>query len=138
MCSRWLLHWPDSRAQQHERNFLSEELAAKRLRLLRELVPKAVRVAVLVNPANAAATENTLRDLHEAAPIIGLQIQVFKAGTISEIDAAFATLARERQMLSLWGPTDSSAVAVCNLRSWPRARGYQRLIRSAAMSQLAG
>jgi putative tryptophan/tyrosine transport system substrate-binding protein len=85
-------------------NFLSEELAAKRLRLLHELVPKAVRVAVLVNPANAAATENTLRDLHEAAPIIGLQIQVFKAGTISEIDAAFATLARERPDALFVGP----------------------------------
>ena len=85
-------------------NFLSEEVAAKRLRLLHELVPKAVRVAVLVNPANAAATENTLRDLHEAAPIIGLQIEVFKAGTIGEIDAAFATLARERPDALFVGP----------------------------------
>jgi putative tryptophan/tyrosine transport system substrate-binding protein len=76
-------------------NFLAEEVAAKRLRLLHELVPKAARVAVLVNPANTAATENTLRDLHEAAQIIGLQIQVLKATTIGEIDNAFAMLARE-------------------------------------------
>jgi putative ABC transport system substrate-binding protein len=85
-------------------NFLSEEVAAKRLRLLHELVPNAARVAVLVNPANAAATENTLRDLHEAAPIIGVQIQVFKASTIREIDAAFATLGRERPDALFVGP----------------------------------
>jgi len=85
-------------------NFLAEEVAAKRLRLLHELVPKAARVAVLVNPANAAATENTLRDLHEAAPIIGLQIQVLKATTIGEIDGAFALLARERPDALFVGP----------------------------------
>jgi putative ABC transport system substrate-binding protein len=77
-------------------NFLAEEVVAKRLRLLHDLVPNAVRIALLVNPANAAATENTLRDLHEAAPPMGLQIQVFKATTISEINAVFDTLARER------------------------------------------
>jgi putative tryptophan/tyrosine transport system substrate-binding protein len=85
-------------------NFLAEEVAAKRLRLLHELVPKAARVAVLVNPANAAATENTLRDLREAAPIIGLQIQVLKATTIGEIDGAFAMLARERPDALFVGP----------------------------------
>ena len=69
---------------------------AKRLRLLHDLVPKAVRVAVLVNPANASAAETTLRDVQEAAPTIGLQIQILNARTIGEIDAAFATLARER------------------------------------------
>jgi len=85
-------------------NFLSEEVAAKRLRLLHELVPTAARVAVLVNPANAAATENTLRDLQEAAPIIGLQLRVLKATTIGEIDAAFAALARERPDALFVGP----------------------------------
>jgi putative ABC transport system substrate-binding protein len=85
-------------------NFLVEEVAAKRLRLLHDLVPKAVRVAVLVNPANASATDNTLRDLHEAAPSIGLQIQVLNATTIGEIDAAFATLAREHPDALFVGP----------------------------------
>jgi putative ABC transport system substrate-binding protein len=85
-------------------NFLSEEVAAKRLRLLHDLVPKAVRVAVLVNPANAAAAENTLRELNNAAPAIGLQIQVLNARTIGEIDAAFATLARERPDALFVGP----------------------------------
>jgi putative ABC transport system substrate-binding protein len=71
-------------------------VVAKRLRLLHDLVPKAVRVAVLVNPANAAVAESALRATQEAAPTIGLRIQIFNARTIGEIDAAFATLARER------------------------------------------
>jgi putative ABC transport system substrate-binding protein len=77
-------------------NFFSQEVNAKRLGLLHELVPKAVRVAVLVNPANAPVTETTLRDVQQAARAAGLQIQVLKATTIGEIDAAFATLARQR------------------------------------------
>jgi ABC-type uncharacterized transport system substrate-binding protein len=85
-------------------NFLSEEVAAKRLRLLHDLLPKAVRVAVLVNPANAAAAENTLRELQDAARAIGLQIQVLNARTIGEIDAAFVALARERPDVLFVGP----------------------------------
>ena len=77
-------------------NLLSGELAAKRLELLRELVPRAARVAVLVNPANPYTTETTLRDVDAAARSMGLQIQVWKASTSEEIDSAFATLARER------------------------------------------
>jgi putative ABC transport system substrate-binding protein len=76
-------------------NFFNQEVAAKRLRLLRDLVPKAVRVAVLVNPVNASIAETTLRDMQEAALTIGLQIQIVNASTIGEIDAAFATFARE-------------------------------------------
>jgi putative tryptophan/tyrosine transport system substrate-binding protein len=77
-------------------NFFSGELTAKRLELLRELVPAATRVAVLVNPVNAANTETTLREVEAAARAIGLQVQVFNASTIREINAAFATFARER------------------------------------------
>jgi putative ABC transport system substrate-binding protein len=77
-------------------NFFTQEVVAKRLRLLHDLVPKAVRIAVLVNPANAAVAEFTWRDVQKAAPAIGLQIQILNASTIGEIDAAFATLARER------------------------------------------
>jgi putative tryptophan/tyrosine transport system substrate-binding protein len=77
-------------------NFLNQEVASKRLRLLHELVPNAVRVAVLVNPANASGTETLLRIVQEAAPTIGLQIQILNATTIGEIDATFATLERER------------------------------------------
>jgi putative ABC transport system substrate-binding protein len=77
-------------------NFFAQEVTAKRLRLLHDLVPKAVRVAVLVNPANASNTETTLREVQQAAPTIGLQIQILNATTIGEIDAAFATFAHER------------------------------------------
>ena len=77
-------------------NFLGGELQAKRLELLRELVPKAARVAVLVNPANPRNTETTVRDVEVAARAMGLQIQVLNASTSPEIDAAFATLGRER------------------------------------------
>jgi putative tryptophan/tyrosine transport system substrate-binding protein len=76
-------------------NFFNVEVTAKRLELLRELVPGATRVAVLVNPANPA-TETTLRDVEPAARAMGLQLQVLKAGTSREIDAAFATFVRER------------------------------------------
>jgi len=75
-------------------NFFVTEVVAKRLRLLHDLVPKAVRIAVLVNPKNAF--ETTLREVQEAAPTIGFQIQILNASTIGEIDAAFATLARDR------------------------------------------
>src|SRR5256886_561260 len=77
-------------------NFVSGELAAKRLDLLRDLVPAAARVAVLVNPADATATETTLRDVERAARAIGLQVQVFNAGTSQEIHAVFAAMVRER------------------------------------------
>jgi putative ABC transport system substrate-binding protein len=77
-------------------NFFFTEVIAKRLRLLHDLVPKAVRVAVLVNPANAPLTEATLREVKEAAPTIGLEILIFNATTIDEIDAAFAAFTRER------------------------------------------
>jgi len=77
-------------------NYLQADGVGKRLRLLHELVPKAVRFAVLVNPANGAGAEARLRDVQEAAQIIGLQIQVLNASTTGEIDAAFATLASDR------------------------------------------
>jgi putative ABC transport system substrate-binding protein len=76
-------------------NFFTTELVAKRLNLLRELVPGAVRVAVLVNPAYATIAESTLRDIEPAASTMGLQIQVLNADTSGEIDAAFATIGRE-------------------------------------------
>jgi putative tryptophan/tyrosine transport system substrate-binding protein len=77
-------------------NILATELAAKRLELLRELVPGSARVAVLVNPANATTTESTLRGMEPAARAMGLEIQVFNGSTVREIDAAFATLVSER------------------------------------------
>jgi putative tryptophan/tyrosine transport system substrate-binding protein len=84
-------------------NLLTIELSAKRLELLRELVPAATRVAVLVNPAGPAP-ETTLRDVEAAARAIGLQIQVLNAGTSGEINAAFASLVRERPDALFVGP----------------------------------
>ena len=77
-------------------NYFSNELVAKRLRLLHDLVPKAVRVAVLLDPANASSAESTLRGAQEAASTIGLRIQIVNASTIGEIDAVFANFAGER------------------------------------------
>ena len=77
-------------------NFFNAELVAKRLELLRALVPAATRVAVLVNPANARTTDTTLRDVEPAAGAMGLQIQIVRASTSGEIDAVFVTLAQER------------------------------------------
>ena len=85
-------------------SFSSSELVAKRLELLRELVPTAIRVAVLVSPANAAITETTLRDVQSAARAVGLQIRVLNADTSREIDAAFASFDRERPDALFVGP----------------------------------
>ena len=85
-------------------NFFTAELGAKRLGLLRELVPGAARVAVLVSPADAMRAESTLRDVEAAAHTIGLQIRVLNASTSGEIESAFATLVRERPDALFVGP----------------------------------
>src|SRR3984893_3123301 len=77
-------------------NFVAGELVARRLELLHELVPAATRVAVLVNAADAASAETTVREVGTAARAVGLKIQVLKASTIREINAAFETFAGER------------------------------------------
>jgi putative tryptophan/tyrosine transport system substrate-binding protein len=77
-------------------NFFLGEVVAKRLGLLHELVPKAVRLGVLVNPANGLTAEATLRDIPEAARTLGLQVQVLKASTGPEIDAGFSAMVRDR------------------------------------------
>ncbi len=77
-------------------NFLATELAAKRLELLRGLVPGARRIAVLVNPADQTITETTLRDVETAGRAMGLQIQVHNASSGREIEASFASFVRER------------------------------------------
>jgi putative tryptophan/tyrosine transport system substrate-binding protein len=85
-------------------NFFTNEVVAKRLRLLHDLVPKAVSVAVLLDPANATSAKSTLRAVQEAAPTMGLQIQVLNASTIGEIDAAFVALERDRPDVLLVAP----------------------------------
>jgi len=77
-------------------NFFTTEVIGKRLGLLHEMVPQAARIAVLVNPTNTANAEHTVREIKAAAGALTLQVQIFNAGSESEIDAAFAALARER------------------------------------------
>jgi ABC-type uncharacterized transport system substrate-binding protein len=77
-------------------NFFGGELTAKRLDLLHELLPRAVRVAALVNPADAANTASILRDVEAAARAIGLQVHVHNASTSREINAAFENVERDR------------------------------------------
>ena len=77
-------------------NFLVGELVAKRLELLHELVPAMTRVAALVNPANPERAESQVQQAESAARAMGLQIQIFKAATSHEINAAFATFGRKR------------------------------------------
>src|SRR5262249_26544707 len=93
----WACRQPRSaRRQSDGGQFFVAEVIAKRLRLLHDLVPKVCRVAVLVNPANVSNTETTLHIVQETAHTLGLQIKIVNAATIGEIDAAFASFARER------------------------------------------
>ena len=73
--------------------FFSNLLIAKRLETLRELVPKAALVAVLVNPNNARAAGDT-SDIQAAAASVGQQVQVLRAGTPDDLDASFASMVR--------------------------------------------
>jgi putative tryptophan/tyrosine transport system substrate-binding protein len=77
-------------------NFFNTELAGKQLELLRELVPRALRIAVVINPGNNANAESTLHDVEPAARAMGLQLQLLKVSTSAEINAAFAAFAGER------------------------------------------
>jgi putative ABC transport system substrate-binding protein len=85
-------------------NFFVGELVAKRLGLLRELVPAAARVAVLVNPDATRTTETVVKDVGAAARDLGLQVRILNASTIREIDAAFTNLVRERVEAVFVGP----------------------------------
>jgi len=85
-------------------NFFTTEVLAKRLGLLHELVPKAVRVAVLVNPTNSPSAESTLREVPEAARAIGLEVQILKASTSREIESAFATTVSDHADALFVGP----------------------------------
>jgi ABC-type uncharacterized transport system substrate-binding protein len=113
-------------------NFLTGELVAKRLEILRELVPAVTRLAVLVNPTSTAITESTLRDAEAAARGIGLQIQVFNASTSLEIDAAFATFVRERP------DTPFSPAGASSWSTWRRATRSRRHLRTANRRKSAG
>jgi ABC-type uncharacterized transport system substrate-binding protein len=111
-------------------------VAAKGLRLFHDLVPKAVRVAVLVNPANVATVEPILRAAQEAAPAIGLQILTLNATTSNKIDAAFASFARDRPDALFVAPD----VFFNSRRSpnWRRATAFRQVTTTAGLSPQAG
>ena len=75
--------------------FLSVELAAKRLELLRELVPKLASVGLLVNPNNPTSTMQT-KDMQAAATTLGLRLDILSARSQTDFDGVFATLVRQR------------------------------------------
>ena len=119
-------------------NFFAAELAAKRLELLRTLVPTAKRVAVLLNPAEGTVAAANLRAVEEAASSMGLQIRVFNASTTAQVDTAFAALANERPdgLFVSSGPffsnrrvqlahlaTRHAIPAVASIRSYPEVGG---------------
>ena len=108
-------------------NFFIAELTAKRMELLRELVPRAKRVAVLTNPAQSLNSETTVREVEAAARATGLQIQIFNATTSREIDAAFASLVsattrrspRERRATERGLNVYRAVESLARARSWP-------------------
>jgi putative ABC transport system substrate-binding protein len=119
-------------------NFFSGELGAKRLELLREMVPGAKRVAVLVSPANAKYSETTINEVGPSAHSMELQIQVLKASTIPEINAAFARFAAARPDAFLSVTTRSLTAGVSNWFSWQRAMQSQRHTARATLPKPAG
>jgi putative ABC transport system substrate-binding protein len=99
-------------------NFFSQEVNAKRLGLMHDLLPKATRFAVLVNPADTVSTEGALKALQETAGALGLELLFFNASSPAEIDAAFADLAREQAEALFIAGTDfftSRAVQLATL-----------------------
>jgi putative tryptophan/tyrosine transport system substrate-binding protein len=76
-------------------NYVVGDAVAQRLAFLHELLPKAVRVGVLTNPANAVATEALLPRLEEGARTLGLQIGILRASSVAEIDTSFEAVGRE-------------------------------------------
>ena len=111
-------------------NFFNAELVPKRLVLLRELIPGAARIVVPVYPADAANMEATSRDVEPAARAMGLQILVYKATTIHEIDAAFTSLVPERPDALFIAPTSFFFSRRSQLVIWRRAMQCPRPIHA--------
>jgi putative ABC transport system substrate-binding protein len=106
--------------------FFVADLIPKQLELLRELIPGAAHVAVLVNPADAARAETAAREAQAAARALTLQVQIFNAATRQEINAAFAALVRERADALFIGPDPFSSTGGCNLLIWRHAMPFPR------------
>jgi ABC-type uncharacterized transport system substrate-binding protein len=119
-------------------NFFLGELTAKRLELLRELVPGAVRVAVLVDPNNAVGTGSTLRDVEPAARAMGLKIQVVRAGASRDIDVAFAGLVRAEIDALFVGPSGFFASRRIQIANWAMRHGIPATYSQREFSEIGG
>ena len=126
-----------ARRQRNRINFFAYEVVSKQLGLLHELVPKAVRIAVLANPGTTISADITLQAVHEAARALKLEILIVKASTPGEIDAAFGTIARERaDALFIQADAIFWRAAVSNWPRWRCATGYPQVISRAKWSKL--
>ena len=99
-------------------NFFTGELGAKQLGLLRELVPSAARIAVLINPTNVQGAATAVAEVEAAAPTMGLLIKVFNASTTREINNALAAVARERTDALFISGDPYFTIRVYNLQPW--------------------
>jgi putative ABC transport system substrate-binding protein len=119
-------------------NFVVGELTAKRVELLRELVPAATRVAVLVDPNNAAGTESTLRDVEPAAHAMGLRTEVVRAGASRDIDAAFASLVRVGVDALFVGPSGFFASRRIHIANWAMRHGIPATYSQREFPEIGG
>jgi putative ABC transport system substrate-binding protein len=118
-------------------NFFANEVAAKRLELLHELVPTAKRVAILVNPTYPA-TETYLRDVPPAARPLGLQIDMFNASTSGEIDAVFASFMRDRPDSLFVAGDPFFSVRRIQLVNWSSRHGLPSTFSSREFPDVGG
>ena len=119
-------------------NFFTTEILSKRLGLLHDLVPKAVRIAALVNPADPPSTETMLRDIPKAARALGLQIQILNASTSREIEAAFAALVHDHADAVFVAPDGFFGNRRVQFARSRRIIGYLRPIPFASLSKPVG
>jgi putative ABC transport system substrate-binding protein len=119
-------------------NFFNAELVAKRLELLRELLPGAARVAVLVNRANVTTSTSTLRDVEAASRAIGLQLTILNASTSGEIDAAFTALARARPDALFVGSDAFYFIRRVQLVNWASRQGLSATYSSRDFAEVGG
>ena len=110
-------------------NVLNAEVAAKRLELLRDLVPSVTRIAVFVNPVDAAMMETQMRDVHTAAHAMGLHIQTFDANTSAEIDLLSRPLVASGPMLFSFRPARFLTAGASNWHNWRHSITFRRRMR---------
>jgi ABC-type uncharacterized transport system substrate-binding protein len=119
-------------------NYFTTEVLGKRLSLLHELVAKTIRVAVLVNPADATNTETTVKEVTAAARVLGLQFETFNATTSEEIDLAFAAFVRARCGALFVAPGAFFNARRVQLANLPHGMRFPLHTRHASMSKPAG